>query len=285
MARMLTAKPKLMRAKNITMKAARFTPPTLIGILADVIEGKSIHAPADATNPVARFLVIYKAPIYSFMIIGILSWIFIAGTRSLTLIPGKFQNFLEWVVEGLDNFVGGVLGEDGRRFVPFLGTLFLYIYLQNIFGLIPLGFTPTSIVETTAAMAILVFFYVQYVAIRSNGIVGYLHHLAGEPKDVVGWCMAPLLFPIHVVGELAKPLSLSLRLFGNMMGEETLLAVFMGLGITILAFSNLPVGVPLQVPFMFLGLLTTLVQAMVFTLLSTIYFALVLPHPDHAEAH
>jgi len=86
-----------------------------------------------------------------------------------------------------------------------------------------------------------------------------------------------------VIGELARPLSLSLRLFGNMMGEETLIAVFIGLGITVLSFTHLPIGVPLQVPFMFLALLTTLIQALVFTLLSTIYFALVLPHSHQEE--
>jgi F-type H+-transporting ATPase subunit a len=93
------------------------------------------------------------------------------------------------------------------------------------------------------------------------------------------------MLPLHLVGELAKPLSLSLRLFGNMMGEETLLAVFMGLGVTVLAFMHLPVGFPFHVPFVFLGLLTTLIQALVFTLLSTIYFALVLPHHAEEGAH
>jgi F-type H+-transporting ATPase subunit a len=91
------------------------------------------------------------------------------------------------------------------------------------------------------------------------------------------------MLPLHLVGELAKPLSLSFRLFGNMLGEETLLAVFMGIGVTILAFTHLPVGVPLHVPFIFLALLTTFIQALVFTVLSTIYFSMVLPHPK--EGH
>ena len=78
---------------------------------------------------------------------------------------------------------------------------------------------------------------------------------------------------------LAKPLSLCFRLFGNMLGEETLLAVFMGIGVGMLAFSHLPVGVPMHVPFIFLALLTTFIQALVFTVLSTIYFAMALPHP------
>jgi F-type H+-transporting ATPase subunit a len=113
----------------------------------------------------------------------------------------------------------------------------------------------------------------------------YILHFAGNPRSAVEWAMVPLLMPIHVIGELAKPVSLSLRLFGNIMGGETLLAVFMGLGISILAFAHLPVGIPLHVPFMFLELLTTLIQALVFTLLSTIYFALIMPHHEHEEGH
>lgn len=258
-------------------------PPTLVTILATLVEGKEIHGPADADNGFARFLLTFNAPIYSALVILILCSLCIAGARSMTLIPGKLQNAVEMALEGLANFIEGVVGVEGRRYVPFLGTLFLYIYFQNIFGLFPLMFTPTSVLSTTAALAVVVFFYVQFEGLRTNGVVGYLRHLAGDPKDAVSWGMAPLMFPLHIVGELAKPLSLSLRLFGNMMGEETLIAVFMGLGVTILAFTHLPIGLPLQLPFLFLGLLTTLIQAVVFTLLSAIYFALVLPH--HEEGH
>jgi len=258
-------------------------PPTLVSIAAGLLEGHAVHESKDALNPAARFILRYQAPIFSLIIIIILCTICIAGARRMQMIPGPLQNLVEWALEGLDNFIGGVLGPDGRQFVPFLGTLFLYIYLQNVFGLIPLMFTPTSMIESTASLAICVFLYVQFTAVRMNGIVGYLRHLAGDPQDLTGWLMSPLLFPLHVIGELARPLSLSLRLFGNMMGEETLIAVFIGLGITVLSFTHLPIGVPLQVPFMFLALLTTLIQALVFTLLSTIYFALVLPHKHHEE--
>ncbi len=277
-------------------------PPTLVLIVARVIErghrgshpaelheGLSPplspypHEPEDFTSPAARLLVTFQAPIYSLIVIIILTSLFVAATRKLEMIPGPLQNLVEIAVEWVDGFVKGILGPQGARFVPFLGTLFLYIYFQNIFGLIPLMYTPTSVLDTTLAMAICVFLYVQWVGITSNGIVGYLKHLAGDPQDVIGWSLAPLMLPLHVVGELAKPVSLSLRLFGNMMGEETLLAIFMGLGVSILAFTHTPVGIPLHVPFIFLALITTLVQALVFFLLSTIYFALVLPHEEHGH--
>ena len=277
-------------------------PPTLVEIVADLIESsyrKSLspaeraqyaaqlhhppHEPQDYLSPVARALDLFEAPIFSLFIIVILSWLGIAGARNMTLIPGPLQNLVEMAVEGLDHFIRGVIGPQGGRFVPFLGTLFLYIYFQNMFGLIPFMFTPTSLLSTTFAMGIVVFFYVQWVGIRSNGVLGYLKHLAGEPKDAVSWAMTPLMLPLHIVGELAKPVSLSLRLFGNMMGEETLIAVFMGLGVAVLAMTHLPIGFPLHVPFVFLALLTTLIQALVFMLLSTVYFALVLPHEPEGE--
>ena len=147
--------------------------------------------------------------------------------------------------------------------------------------MIPLGHSPSTSLNITASLAIVVFLYAQWTGISRLGIGGYLHHLAGSPTDVIGWCMVPLLFPLHIIGELAKPFSLALRLFGNITGEDTLIAVFVGLGVAILAFS--PVGIPLQIPFYFLGLLLSTIQALVFTLLSTIYILLMLPHEEHAH--
>ena len=256
-------------------------PPNLVSIAAGLLEGEPVHDPAHAHNPVAKFLMANQAPIYSLIALLILVLLARAGTRNMSLIPGAMQNFVEWVVESLDGFVKGVIGPEGGRFVPFIGTLFVYIYVMNVVGILPLGYGATSMLETTLALALVVFFYVQWVGIRSNGLVGYVKHLAGDPKSGVEWGMVPLIFPLHVVGEIAKPISLSLRLFGNILGGETLLAVFMGLGVGMLAFTNLPIGVPLQTPFIFLELLVTFIQALVFSLLATIYFALVLPHGDH----
>jgi F-type H+-transporting ATPase subunit a len=87
------------------------------------------------------------------------------------------------------------------------------------------------------------------------------------------------------MGELAKPISLSCRLFGNIFGEDMLLVAFATLGVTTLAFTHLPFGLPLQLPFMFLALLTSTLQALVFTVLSTIYFLLMLPHGEHEHEH
>lgn len=194
--------------------------------------------------------------------------------------PGKLQNLVEMAVEGLDNFFHTVLGHNAREFVPFLGTLFLYILCMNVMGLIPFFKSPTSSMNITLSLALVVFLYVQYAGIRKQGLFKYIFHLMGEPRDVMGWVLMPLNFPIHILGELAKPVSLSLRLFGNITGEDVLIAAFTGLGIATLAFIHSPVGIPLQVPFYFLAILTSTIQALVFALLAAVYFALMMPHEE-----
>jgi F-type H+-transporting ATPase subunit a len=197
------------------------------------------------------------------------------------MIPGRLQNFVEMLIEGMYNFIYSILGEDTRKYIPFLGTLFFYILCLNWVGMVPLGHSPSTSLAITGSMAIIVFLYAQWTGITRLGPMGYLHHMAGSPRDVVSWCMVPLIFPLHIIGELAKPFSLALRLFGNITGEDTLIAVFVVFGVAILSFS--PVGLPLQIPFYFLGLLLSTIQALVFTLLSTIYILLMLPHEEHAH--
>ena len=217
--------------------------------------------------------------IFAFVVAILLSVVSMRVYAKRQMIPGPLQNFVEILVEGMYNFIHSILGKETSRYIPFLGSLFFYILALNWIGLVPLGHSPSTSLNITASMAILVFLYAQWVGISKLGIGGYLHHLAGSPRDTVSWCMVPLLFPLHIIGELAKPFSLALRLFGNITGEDTLVAVFVVLGAALLSFS--PVGIPLQTPFYFLGLLLSTIQALVFTLLSTIYILLMLPHEEH----
>jgi len=234
-------------------------------------------------GPVTDFLLHWQVVVFSIIVWILLSFFCILAYRKRSLVPGKLQNLIEFVVEALTNLIVGILGESGRRYIPFLGTLFVYIFTMNIFGLIPGMFSSTSKLNTTLALAACVFIYVQFEGIRAQGILGYIYHFAGSPKSVVEWCLVPLNLPLHIIGELAKPLSLSLRLFGNISGEDMLLAIFVGLGIAITAAFHAPAwmpGLPLHLPFIFLALLTSFVQALVFTLLSTIYFSLMTPHEE-----
>jgi len=234
-------------------------------------------------TPWADFLHRWENVVFSWTIALAITGVALWGTRQKRDLPGPLQNFLESVVEGLETFVTDVLGERGKKYVPFIGTLFLYILCQNLIGVVPGMKSPTSNLNTTVALAVTVFFYVQWTGIRENGIVGYVDHLMGSPRDLVGWLMVPLALPLHILEEFIRPLSLSLRLFGNVLGEDSLIAAFVGLGIAALAFAHLPFGLPLQFPFMLLALLTGTIQAVVFSLLSTIYISLMLPH--HEETH
>lgn len=232
-------------------------------------------------NPIVHFLHEWENPFYSIIAAIILILFFSKAIRKQSMIPDRFQAFAEIVMEGLSGIVVGIMGRQGKKYIPFISTIFVYIWLQNMFGLIPFMKAPTSSLNTTFGLAICVFGYVQFIGITKNGILGYLHHLMGSPKDVVGWMLSPLMFFLHVVGEFIKPISLALRLFGNIMGEDTLIGVFAGIGIVILGFIHSPIGIPIQFPLMLLSILLGTIQALVFSLLSAIYIFLMLPHEEH----
>jgi F-type H+-transporting ATPase subunit a len=215
----------------------------------------------------------------------ILIAVFGSAAKAKALVPGPAQNAAEALLGGVHDFFLGVLGPSGKPYVPFVGSLMLYIVTMNWMGMVPFLKSPSTSLNTTFALALCVFVYVQYIGITRNGLAGYLYHFAGQPKDAIGWGSAILLFPLEVMGEFIKPISLSCRLFGNILGEDILLAVFVGLGVTTLSFVNSPIGLPLQLPFLVLSGLFGLVQGLVFALLTTVYIVMMLPHDDHHEAH
>lgn len=241
---------------------------------------------ANHGTPLGDFLHHFEYVIFAMLVALILSLVTILATRNPTMIPSGMQNLVELGVETAQNFFVGILGPKyGPPLVPFLGTLFLYIWAMNFFGTIPFMHSPTSNLNITVAMALTVFAYVQFIGFRELGFLGYFYHLMGSPKTAIDWGLVPLMLPVHVIGEIAKPISLSCRLFGNIFGEDMLLVGFATLGVMTLSGLHLPIGIPLQVPFMFLGVfITQPVQALVFTMLSTIYFLLMLPH-DHGHGH
>jgi len=241
-------------------------------------------------SPAVDFLHHFEVPFFSAIVIIGLAAVARMASRNPTIIPGKLQNAVEFLVDGLDQFVCGVMGPIGRQFTPFIGTLFLYILAMNLMGLVPGMHSPTSSINTTVALAITVFCYVQYTGISKLGMLGYLDHLSGSPrpKGVLGYFIAifiavPFNFVLHTIGEIIKPLSLSVRLFGNIFGEDALIGQMIVLGVLALSFIPSPVGIPLQFPFYLLGILTSIIQSVVFSLLSVIYIFLMLPH--EAEGH
>lgn len=199
------------------------------------------------------------------------------GTRRMRRVPGPLQNLLEVAVSALFNFIESILGPDGRRYAPFIATLFLYILFMNLLGVIPGFRSPTSGLNMTVALALCAFLYVQVQAARKNGVVGYLRHFWGEPV----W-LGPLMFPIHVIGEMAKPLSLSVRLFGNIFGEDKIIAILALMSPFII--KPWLKYVPLQFPMMAFAVFTSFIQALIFTVLTAGYLSVLISHEEEAHA-
>ena len=237
--------------------------PNIVTLLAERLKGTAL----------ADFLHTWEDPIFSVIVIGIIVLIAFLASRKISSLPGRMQNICELYVGVIDDFVCGVIGPKGRQYVPFIGTLFIYILFMNLFGLIPLMKSPTSSWSTTLALALCVFVYVQYCSFKELGFKGYMDHLAGNPRGVMAYFFfVPVtIFVIHIVEELVRPLSLSLRLRSNIWGDDALLAVVAAFGVS---------GVPLLIFSTLLTIIASVVQALVFSLLTTIYFALVLVHPD-----
>ena len=207
---------------------------------------------------------------YAFFIAVVFSLVAYVAYSKRQMIPGRFQNFIEILVEGMYNFIYSILGKDTKTYIPYLGTLFFYILAMNLLGIVPLGHSPSTSINITASLAILTFLFAQWTGLKRLGFVGYLDHMAGQPRTPVTWFLVIIMFPMHIIGDIT--------------GEDILVAAFVGLGVALMGVFGLPhspVGIPLQIPFYFLGILLSTIQALVFTLLSTIYILMMLPHEEH----
>jgi F-type H+-transporting ATPase subunit a len=188
--------------------------------------------------------------------------------------PGKFQILLEDGVMAVIGLLEQWIGPEGRNYLPLIATLGLFILLGNYAGLIPGLMAPTSDINVTVGCAITTWVYYHFQGFRKQGVVNYLKHFAVPPG--VPWVMAPLMLPIELISHASRLLSLSLRLFGNIFGEEM---------VVVIIASIVPFILPL--PFMFLGLITGGLQAFIFVLLSTIYLqaAVAVEHEHDEHGH
>lgn len=206
----------------------------------------------------------------TFVILFVLSFL---ATRRLKAVPGGLQAVFETGFQFIFDVVDEAVGPDGRPLYPFFIGLFLFILVGNLIGLIPGFSSPTANLNTTAALALPVFASTHVLGIRKRGFFGYLAHFtAGVP-----WWLKPLMFVIEMITELARPLSLSFRLFGNLMAKEILLGVLAFLVVTLYhGGSTITLGMTVVPLFLrpliiLLGLLVGFLQAYIFTVLAISY--------------
>ncbi|UOF00389.1 F0F1 ATP synthase subunit A [Bdellovibrio reynosensis] len=189
------------------------------------------------------------------------------GKGEAAILPAsKFslRGIMEMLTEMMSGLADMVIGEHGKHYVPFFTSVFFFILFNNLIGMIP-GMTPaTENINTTFGFGVLMFLVYNFQGIKENGIVAYLKHFMGPVIF-----LAPLMFVIELVSHMVRPFSLGLRLANVMMGDHTVLSVFLDL---------VPIGVP--IPFYMMGLFVCFVQAFVFTLLSMVYVAFAIAH-DH----
>ena len=175
-----------------------------------------------------------------------------AATRRLRVeAPGSVQSALEIMLETISNQVRDALGVPPERYVPLLGTLFLFLVVSNLSAIVPGVSPPTAHVETPAALAVIVLLATHYYGIQARGLRA---HLAGYVKP------NPLLLPLNVLAELTRTFSLTVRLFGNVMSHELVLGIVLTIA-----------GLLVPVPLMLLGILIGIVQAYIFTILAAVF--------------
>ena len=239
------------------------------------------------SNPVVHWLHENEYLVFAWVAGLVFFAIILIFMKRDALVPGPVQNGIEWVVESMEDVVGGMLGKHTHRYFPFIMAIFFYILTMNMIGIIPGFKSATSTLDVTLALALITFLFVQFSGIKNLGLFGYLDHLAGSPRDVVGFAMLPVMIPVHILGELVKPVSLSCRLFGNIFGEDTLIVVFVGVASLLLKASLAALALPpmlgITALFMLLQTLTSIVQALIFSLLATVYLYMMLPHEPHDQ--
>lgn len=194
--------------------------------------------------------------LYTWVVMALLIVVALMVKSSIKTVPSGMQNFFEPIVAAIDNMVEENMGHHGKAYFPLIAAIAFFILTSNLIALIPGFYPPTANLNTNAAIALTVFAMTHIIGLKEHGLA-YLKHFCGP----VIW-LAPLIVPIEIIGHLARPLSLTLRLFGNMYGHEIVLMIF---------FTLVPFLVPL--PMMLMGVMVAFIQTFVFMLLAMIYIA------------
>jgi F-type H+-transporting ATPase subunit a len=243
--------------------------------------------------PILHVAAVPDHVLYTWIAMIALAVIAFVASRRVSLVPTGTQNFMEMVLEQIVKELEETIGPEGRRYMPLIGTLGLFILFSNLMGLVPGLVAPTANLNTTAACALIVFGTYHVIGVRKQGLIPYLKHFAGP----VPLALKPLLFVIEIISHCARPLSLSLRLFGNMLAGHILFAIFffmMGfdgmLGWALSAtLGGIVVGAPaavLMVVFVVgflipLKILVAFIQTFIFCKLAMVYIAEAVAEAEH----
>lgn len=240
---------------------------------------------------------------YTWLVMIVLTVVAFVASRNLTLVPRGLQNVLEVVLEQFLALIDDAIGPEGRRYLPLIATLGLFILIGNLVGMVPGLAGPTANLNTTAACALTVFIAYHAIGIRKQGVLNYLNHFTGPMPWSLGMIPIKLLMiPIELISHLARPVSLSLRLFGNMIGGHILLAIiFFLLGLDGLigwalsgsAAAALVGGLGAFIVIVFtvgflypLKILVSFLQAFIFVMLTMLYISGAIEEAeDHAKHH
>lgn len=209
-------------------------------------------------SPLAREIILQLGPVpisravlTTWAIMALLVFVSWLGMRQRQVSAGGWQTVLETVVQTVEAQIRAIIGREAWTYVPLLGTLFIFLVFANLSAVLPGTKPPTGHVETPAALAAIVFLSVHFFGIRSRGSRNYLRRYL-KPN--------PILLPLNVLSEITRTFSLMVRLFGNIMSHELVLAIVLYLA-----------GLLLPIPFMLLGILIGLIQAYIFTVLAAVF--------------
>lgn len=202
--------------------------------------------------------------VMAFFVALLLILLFGLASRKIKSIPSNRQSLLELIIQAFESQLVDIIGEQGKKFLPLVATVGLFIFFCNLLGLVPGFMSPTSKLNVTAACALVVFLYYHWQGIKSQGVLKYFKHFLGPIPAI-----APLLLPIEIISHFSRVVSLSIRLFGNIFAEELLIVVIA---------SIIPFFLPL--PFMAVAIFTSLIQAFVFVLLTCVYLAGAVAHEE-----
>ena len=232
-------------------------------------ENSILYAPVNALWHSVQHAFAWDIPdhvIMAFLVLVISAILFPVTARRISRDnPGPLQHILEVTVSSLKGLLREIIGHEGDRYLYIIGAFAVFIFISNMFGLFFFLQPPTSNPNTTFALAISSFLYFNYQGIRKQGLLHYLKHFAGPI-----WWLAPLMFPIEIIGNFARVLSLGMRLFGNIFGEHTATGIFMGM---------LPFVVPW--PMMGLGIFGAFLQTFVFIMLTMVYISGAIAAEEH----